>query len=387
MKFPKGFLFGTATSAHQIEGGNINSDWYQWEKITGHIVDGSTSEIAANSWRKWREDIKLLKKTNQNAYRFSVEWAKVEPREGFFDEAAISHYRKILEELKRNDISSMVTLFHFTLPNWIAKLGGFENKENLSRFLNFARKLALEYGNLVNYWITVNEPNEYIFDSYLTGRYPPGKKDLFPALEVWRNLITLHNGTYKKIKEINHNYQVGHVLAIPSITAAHKRNPVEKILAWASRQIDYERFIANTFPCVDFLGINVYTKLKLVFGWPFLARDKTPISDFGWHIHPEAVYETLKAISRFRKPMFITENGIADESDIYRPKYITAALASLARAVSEGLDVRGYFYWTLMDNFEWADGYTKKFGLFTINRESRRGALVYANLIKKYRHS
>ena len=147
--FTKDFLFGSATSAHQIEGGNINSDWYAWEKA-GNIEGNQTSLIAADSWNKWKDDIELLKNTGQNAYRFSIEWAKIEPRQGHFDKNAIEHYRQILLELKRNNIKSMVTLWHFTLPVWLKN--GFENSKAPELFANFAKTAVENLGNLVDLW-------------------------------------------------------------------------------------------------------------------------------------------------------------------------------------------------------------------------------------------
>lgn len=381
-KFPKGFLFGAATSAHQIEGGNFNSDWYAWEKEGNHIANNDTSEVAADSWNKWREDIELLKKTNQNAYRFSIEWAKIEPEEGKFDQTAIEHYRDILTELKKNNITPLVGLHHFTNPQWLDKIGGFTNKKSIKFFMRYATKAIDELGDLSNLWATFNEPKVYILKGNVEAEWYPGKRNLVKAYKIYKNINRAHKETYCAIKKLG-NYQVGIVQNI-SAYIPKRSSFLNNMFVRIAKYFDTTIFIKPIVKYIDFLGINYYMKFELQAKKPFISRPGTLKNDYGWNINQEGIYQIITENTKWNKPIYLTENGIADAEDKYRAQFITEALNNIAKSIKNGADVKGYFYWSLLDNFEWAAGYTMKFGLADINRKLRPSAEVYKHLIQKY---
>lgn len=382
IKFPKGFLFGSATAGHQIEGGNTASDWYRFEKIPGNITRNQSSEISADSWNKWREDLELLKKTRQNAYRFSIEWARVEPQKGKIDKKAIEHYRQILLELKQNKIKSMVTLFHFVLPDWVSRDGGFLNPKTTEYFVNYCTLMGKKLGDLVDLWVTINEPQSYALFAYVQGLWCPKKKNLYLGLKIGRILNKAHILVYKKLRTIVSN-PVGIVENI-AIFEPLFNNFADRLFTRIVNYLATIYFIAPVSKYIDFLGINYYYRVHLQHKKPiyhFLSRKK---SDAGWGLYQKGLYKVIMENLFWRKPIYITENGLADEKDQKRPKFLSDAFFYTYKALKKGADVRGYFHWTLMDNFEWTSGYDLKFGLFDIKRQPRPSAQIYANLIKKY---
>lgn len=385
MQFPNGFLFGSAVAGHQIEGGNFASDWSEWEKLPGKIADSSTTETACDSWNCWREDIELLKSTGQNAYRFSIEWSRIEPKQGHFDQEAIDHYREILAELRKNSITSMVTLFHFVLPKWAADLGGFLNKNVRQAFANYADIVSKELANLVDLWVTINEPQTYALNGYVYGSWPPEVRNFLKGIQIMRCLNTAHIMSYKKIRA-NTTNPIGIVQNIAIFEPLTETRVDQKFTQYIN-DLANVTFIKPIAKYMDFLGINYYYNVKIQKKEPqfhFLSRKKT---DLGWNIYQEGLYHVIMMNQIWGKPIYITENGLADESDRYRPEFIRDAFKYLKKAIDKGADVRGYFHWTLLDNFEWAHGYTAKFGLFTRDRKPRPSAEVYKELIEKSRAS
>lgn len=381
-KFPKGFLFGSATAAHQIEGGNFNSDWHEFEKIPGKIAQNHSSHPAANSWNNWKKDVELLKQTNQNAYRFSIEWAKIEPECGKFNEKVIAQYKQQLRYLHENNIKTMVTLWHFSLPKWFAVIGGFLYPKNISHFVNYCDRMGRELGDLVDLWVTINEPQTYVLTGYIQGIHAPGIKNIWSGLKVIKNLAKTHILSYKKLRLIT-TRPVGIAENIAIWEPLHI-NIFSYYFALIINYLATFSFIAPISKHIDFLGINYYFKVKVQIHKPhfnFIAKRK---NDSGWSINQEGLYQVIMENLIWRKPIYITENGVADCDDLHRPKFIKDALFYTNKAIEKGADVRGYFHWTLMDNFEWAAGYTSKFGLFTIDRKPRTSAKIYADLIKKY---
>ena len=381
MKFLKSFLFGSATSAYQTEGQSNLTDWHDWELVPGHIVDNSNSMIAADSWNKWQDDIKILKETHQNAYRFSIEWAKIEPIEGKFDQTAINHYRDILTELKKQNITALVTLHHFTNPAWLGKIGGFANPESIKYFTRYATKIIKELGDLTELWTTFNETKVLIMKGNLQTEWFPGKFNPWRAFKMYKNMIKAHNSAYVAIKKLG-NYKVGIVQNI-SAYAPKKPGFLNNILVNIARYFDTAIFIKPTVKYMDFLGINYYMKFALQAKVPFLSHPNTLKNDYGWSINQEGLYQVIMENTKWGKPIYITENGVADEKDLIRPDFIKQALENIDQAITGGAPVEGYFYWSLLDNFEFASGYTMKFGLATIDRKIRPSAFVYRDLIDK----
>jgi beta-glucosidase len=361
-KFPKGFLWGAATSAYQVEGGNSNSDW--------EVLFSPKAGPACDHYHRFEEDFDLAQSLNQDAHRFSIEWARIEPEKGRFDDREISHYRRVLTALKERGIKPLVTLHHFTNPLWVFKRGGWENRSTVGYFSSFVRFVATQLEDLCDFWVTVNEPSVYASESYLWGRWLPGKHDPLSVAVVLRHLLEAHRNAYEIIHSIQPSARVGltHSLTyLRTPVGGYPVNPLDrKIIDWSGKQ--------------DFIGVNFYRAV----GWV----NNLPKSDLGWAICPNALGETLIKLKELNLPLYVTENGIADADDDQRADYIADHLVAVRRALQEGADVRGYFHWSLLDNFEWARGFGPRFGLVevdysTMERKIRPSARVYAGIAKQ----
>ncbi len=331
---------------------------------------------------------------HNNAHRLSISWARLEPKEGKFDKKEVKHYRQVLEELKRLKMKTMVTLHHFVNPLWFSEKGGWEKKENLKYFERYINFCIDNFGNLIDYWVVFNEPNVYINSSYLQGTWPPQEKSLLKALKVYFNIAAAHRKAYKIISKDIPKPQIGAAIHMVAFKASL---PWDRILVAPSRFFSNYSYLALTKRCHDFMGINYYayhvSKLKDIF-FKFAASFESEeaiveeFTDMGWPIYPQGIYRVVKeAWSKYKLPIFITENGLADSKDKKRAKYIIDHLSWLHRAIEEGVDVRGYFHWTLMDNFEWHVGRKARFGLFetnykTLERRPRKSAFVYGKIAR-----
>lgn len=385
-KFPAGFLWGTATSAHQIEGNNENN-WTAWEQA-GHIKDSSISGRACNSYELYAEDIKLAKELNNNAYRFSVEWSRIEPQLGRYDKTELQHYQRIVAECRRNGLEPFVTLYHWTQPPWFSKMGGWLSKQSPMMFREYVEQVAKFFGSNITFWCTVNEPLIYAYNSYWLGKWPPQAKNFFKFRRVIDNLAKAHRLAYFALHERNSRCQVG---------VAKNNQFFEPYLdAWLNRTA--VNFIRNYWNhswlkkikgTLDYLGLNYYFHNLLyvsLSGYVQMNENKT-VSDLGWEIYPRGLYEVLKELAEYHLPIYILENGLADAADARRADFIREHLRYVHQAIQEGVDVRGYFHWSLLDNFEWADGFEPKFGLYqvdfkTFRRTARPSAKVYAEIAK-----
>ncbi len=382
-KFPKGFLFGSATSAHQIEGHQYN-DWSQWEKLPGKIEKGDTSEVAADSFHKWREDISLLKSTGQNAYRFSIEWSRIEPEEGKFDEDAIEYYRQIIIELNKNNIEPMVTLFHFTCPVWADKQGGWLSRKIARDFARFCDRIAKEYGDQVRLWSVLNEPNVYVMTGFIAGNWYPGHKGAYlSAIRVYHNLIYAQKLAYQAMKKQNAKIEVGIAYNMSAFFPT-RNNFCDKLLTSFAKWLVNEYFLNRTQHYLDFIGINHYLTHFIKCSHK-IVRDK--VNDTEKYQRPKkpgGIHEVILEAGKYRKPLYITENGKPDDGDDdhERQEYLKGVFSQLQKALKDGADLRGYFHWSLLDNFEWASGYNIKFGLHTIDRKPRKSAKLYQELIE-----
>jgi beta-glucosidase len=405
---PNRFLWGAATSAHQTEGGNDRNDWWAWEAIPRKIADGTRSGAACLSWERWEEDLDLVRGLGLNAYRFSIEWSRVEPEVGRYDEAALGHYRAVLEGCRVRGITPLVTLHHFTNPTWFAALGGWEDAKNLPHFVRYARLMGERYGDLVDRWITVNEPEVLGFYAYDSGSFPPGVKDRSRALVVIANLLEAHGLAAHALKETDRVDADGDGVAALTGAAKHwvlleprsRWSPLDRFVASAQHRVfnvavaralaggpiefsipgarAVRREVGALQGSSDFLGVNYYTRwmVSLLGKEPRSARRGAPTNDLGWEIYPEGLERALHECAAFGLPMLVTENGIADAVDRWRPDFIRASLEALNRARAAGLDIRGYFHWSLMDNFEWADGHLGRFGLYETDFEHPEGPRV-----------
>lgn len=394
-QLPKTFYWGTSTSAHQIEGNNTNSDWWEWEQH-GHIKDGSTSGKACNSWNLFDQDLDAIRYLGTNAYRFSIEWAKIEPKKGKFDRSAILHYRENILKLRKYNIEPFVTLHHFTNPRWTNDFGGWENREIVNYFTRYVVKITQELGNHISFWTTINEPLVLASQGWHQGVWPPQKKSICLTFKVIRNFISAHKVAYRAIHQHSQNKScfVG-IAKNNQHVEPYTHNISDNIIAHIVRSFWNHYFFSHSNGFHDYIGLNYYfhNRLHVSLKPPFFTRNNadTRITDLGWEIYPHGLYETLLELKKYHLPVYILENGCADAKDNIRSKFITSHIHAMKKAMRAGTDVRGYFYWSLMDNFEWHLGFAPRFGLFETNystfaRTPRPSAHTYRTICKTPLH-
>lgn len=415
LRFPRGFLWGTATSSHQVEGNNDNNDWWMWEQTPGHIADGRRSDLACDWWRRAEEDFDRARDMGQNAHRLSIEWSRIEPREGEWSGEAMARYRALVVALRERGIEPMVTLYHFTNPLWLVDKRGWETEAVVPLFTRYVTKVVEELGDLVTLWCTINEPNVYAYEAYLTGTFPPGRRDLGLTFRVLRNTLLAHGEAYQAIHGLSRGAQVGIAHHMRLFDPAHGTSRLDRWVANVSDYLFNELVIKAlmdgvlSFPLslrgskvpallnsMDYFGLNYYTRDIVAFdvcrpGNLFSRRlytEGAEMSDGGYgEVYPEGLYRLLKRVAVYGKPIYITENGLPDDDDDQRPRFLIHHLASVYRAISEDVPVQGYFHWSLVDNFEWAEGWNLRFGLIELDPESqvrtiRHSGKLYAEVCK-----
>ncbi len=386
LTFPDGFLWGAATSSHQVEGGQTN-DWSEWEK-KGQVNDGSVSGAASGHYGRFEEDFDLARALGHTAHRFSIEWSRIEPAEGSWNEHEIEHYRAVVRALKERGMEPYVTLWHFTNPLWFSGSGGWERQDAPDLFARYAARMVAALPE-VTHWITINEANVYALLAYLIGYWPPEVANPRRAYRVFQRLVDAHGSAYRAMKRANPDLDVGSAHSMIAFDPAHAGRVLDR---WATRTANAwynDRWLRLTADASDFFGINHYTRQDVTFRSPrqpvHAEFTGEPKSDYGWQLYPEGMYRVLAHASRYRRPIVITENGIADARDRLRERYIREYLAQVHRAIGDGADVRGYFHWSLLDNFEWREGFSKRFGLVavdtkTLTRTVRPSARYYAGI-------
>lgn len=387
---PEGkFLWGAATSAHQVEGNNVHNDWWDWEKSTPDIEE---SDLAGDHYRRFREDFALAKALGHNAHRLSIEWSRIEPREGTWNKAAIQHYREVLQELRRLGLKTFVTLHHFTNPLWLAQKGGWTNSRTPELFARYADYVAQHLGDLVDFWLTINEPMVYATECYWRAKWPPQKRSIADLLRVIGNMARAHRLAYRVLHRVTADAPVSfakHLIAyLPANRGQLDDQIVVRFMDWWFNQ----RFFSLIGPTFDFIGVNYYFCSKLrVHLFPLSLQTipwPGPKSDLNWPLIPEGLTHVLLRMKRYKKPIYITENGLADAADSRRADFIRSHLRAVEKAQAQGADVRGYLHWSLLDNFEWADGFKPRFGLIEIDyktmaRKVRPSAYVYKAIIEQ----
>jgi len=391
LRFPDGFLWGAATAAHQIEGNNVHSDWWAAEQA-GRLPYRSGQ--ACDSWNRWPQDIALLTDIGLNAYRFSIEWARIEPQRGHFDQQAIDTYRKQIEAMRAADIEPMVTLHHFTGPLWLETEGGWRERSIVERLAEYTDRIGRDLGDLVTWWVTINEPSILAMKSYLEGAWPPRRpRDLRGYVRTLRHAAFAHAAARQVLRSHNRDARVSMAFAIWPMEPLRRWSPIDQTVARLGDWLWQGRVLRRTAHLLDWVGVNYYSRVRV--GWPPERSDAAldphagagERTDFGWEIYPPGLYDVLRRAGRYGKPVVITENGIADAGDDQRPGYIVAHLQQVHRAIEEGVDVRGYMHWSLMDNYEWADGFTRRFGLAHVNfttfeRTLRPSARLYGQIAR-----
>lgn len=402
--FPQNFLWGAATSAYQVEGNNVNSDWWQWEKKAGKVRSG----LACRHYEFYKRDFDLAKGLHHNAHRFSIEWSRIEPKEGQFSRKELKHYLDVILALRSRNIEPIVTLHHFTNPIWFSKKGGWLKPRSVDYFLRYCDFITRSLAKHVRYWITINEPTIYISHAYIIGIWPPQSKSYLEAARVEENLASAHIRAYQLIHKIYQELN----LREPSISIAQNvmafvpcKPDLKNRFAASLRDKVYnlgflERIMRHDIiphKTMDFIGVNYYSR-QLVglrkFGISNLATDVcnstrrgSEKNSLGWDIYPKGLYEVLLELKKYGLPIMITENGICTSDDSLRWRYIYGHLKNIHRAMRKGVRVIGYLYWSLVDNFEWDKGFGPRFGLIDINyhtykRTVRKSARLFGRVCK-----
>ena len=394
-KFPEGFLWGAATASYQVEGDIENNDWAQAARDGRVPICGK----ACDHYNRYEEDFDIAKSLAHNAHRFSVEWSRIEPEEGKFNEDAMLHYRKVLEALRVRNITPLITLWHFTLPLWFSESGGFERKDSPEIFARYCAYVVSKLGDLCTNFSTINEPSVYGSNGWLRGSWPPfkrfaltdrvsitnsgrtfeskahkGMEPLFLYFRVMKNLARAHNFAYREIKKLSLETNVNFVHHVIVFDA--NGNPFNKLKAAIANHFWTHVFMKRTKGHYDSIGLNYYFYTK------FGDRRAWRKTDMDWNFAPERIYDALMMLKRYKKPIYIAEAGLADATDSGRAEYITKQVDAAWRAIQDGVDVRSHIYWSLLDNYEWALGFEKRFGLVAVDystllRTVRPSAQVY----------
>jgi beta-glucosidase len=419
--FPRDFLWGTATASHQVEGGNTNNDWHTWEQSGGgKVYEDQVSGEACNWWGGLAEkDVRRMKELGTNSHRLSIEWSRIEPKPGKWDNAAIDRYRAILSAMQQAKIKPMVTLHHFTNPIWLAQKGGWLNPEITTLFRRFVQKVVGEMNDLCSLWCTINEPGVYAAQGYFQGTWPPGVKDINQYFQVVYNMAEAHAAAYSVIHDLQPQAQVGIAHHMVYWQPRNTVNPLNRLITNLLERMFNGLFldtlktglwrplvgrkatISHVRNTLDWIGLNYYqrydaafdlTKLKEL-GISYSARSGMPKGPKDWgELYPEGLFHLINQVHRqFRLPIYITENGTPDENDNVRPGFLIQHLRQVWRAIQWNIPVMGYYFWSLLDNFEWAEGYDTRFrfGLYGVDFRNQRRSLrksgeLYKEICKSY---
>jgi beta-glucosidase len=400
LAFPQGFLWGTSTSAYQVEGGNDNNDWSEWESRPGAINDGTRSGAACGWWEgRAEEDLALAAGGGQRAHRMSLEWSRLEPEAGRWDDAAFDRYARLLDEMRRLGVRAMVTLQHATLPRWLARRGSWTTWEAVDLFARYAAECARRLGGKVGWWVTINEPAALAGAGYALTYWPPGLGSSRLARRALAVMLEAHAAASRALKQAAPGVPVGIVLSTPRLEPAGP-SLLDRAAAWAQDwaftgatihslktgvlQLPLSgrrRQVPGLRGSIDFLGVNYYGRYAVRFdartpGLLFGKHVQEPTIRLGrcdWgEIAPVGLTRQLVRLSQLRVPLYVTENGVPDPEDLLRPSFLIDHVAAVHDAIARGADVRGYFHWSLIDNFEWAEGWTPRFGLYSLDRSTQK---------------
>jgi len=403
------FLWGVATSAFQLEGSPY-ADWTAWDERL------RSKPNATNHYILYKKDLNLLKELGVNAYRFSLEWSRIQPEEDRWDEEAIRHYQDIIHILHQSHIEPMVTLHHFTHPKWFIEKYPWHEDGSVQKFLVYVEKVVSILRG-VRYWITFNEPYVLLLGGYLDGSMPPGLREIPSAVKALKNMLLCHGEAYDILHSLNREAEVGVAHNMAAIAPCRFWHPFDRALSRIAmffyNHSLIDAFLSGTlkikFPFtkeielqvpiqgkLDFMGVNYYTRVHLRFN-PFRKMgielryqdtDGHGLTDTGWEVHPRGLEKVVRYASKLNIPVIITENGIATRDDQKKIRFIKGHVDVLERCLENGIDVRGYFYWSLIDNYEWLKGFDARFGLYrvdfsTFERKPTSAANYYSYLINK----
>ena len=413
------FLWGAATSSHQVEGDNSANDWWAWEKA-GRLK--TPSGAACDQYRCFPQDIELIAGLGHNAHRFSLEWSRFEPRENEWNEEAFGHYEAVFKELRARGIEPVVTLHHFTNPQWFNESGGWLRPQAVDYFVRYTEKVVKAFSRYVRFWITVNEPLIFLYFGFYEGTWPPGRNSFSESLVVFRHLLLAHQEAYHTIH--GHYQSLGRPVWVSiahhmtHFTPCRPGSPLDGMSvslrngfvnhlffrAALTGFLFFPGLFCESLPrqrTLDFLGVNYYTRdfirfagfrdgkmLGLACEKSHHSKEVSELNVMGWEVYPEGFYRVLKSLERYRLPVMVTENGICAKDDEQRARFIQDHVAALARAKQEGVPVFGYFYWSLLDNFEWAHGFEPRFGIVEVDyrtqqRKIRESAQVLRESCRK----
>jgi len=363
--FPDGFTWGTATAAHQIEGGNWNNDWWTWEHTPGSGCTEPSGD-ACDSWNRWDADVALLAELGFDNYRFSIEWSRIEPEEGEWSVASIDHYRRVCDALLERDVEPVVTFHHFTSPRWLAAKGGWTEASAAEMFARFCGRAAAALGPVMRRACTINEPNVVSTMGHLAGVFPPGLRDVALRRRTNQILCDAHRRAVEAIRESAPGVPVGLTLSMTDYQAVdggeEKRDQIRRGM---------EDVFLDATDGDDYIGVQTYSRSRIGPSGMLGGEPGVPTLPMGYEFWPQSLEATLRRAWEYtggRTPLLVTENGIGTDDDMQRVAYIRGALEGVLRAVADGVTVLGYTYWSLLDNFEWAFGYGPKFGLVAVDR-------------------
>jgi beta-glucosidase len=405
--FPKGFLWGAATSAHQVEGGT-NNDWSEWEKRNADCLakkarsywqpwqqekfpemfepQNYISNRACDHYNKYEEDFDLAKAGGHNAHRFSIEWSRIEPEEGKFDEKEVEHYRNVIKALRERGIEPFVTLWHWTNPLWLEAKGGCASRDFATYFARYAGYVAEKFKDDVKFWTTLNEPTSIIASAYVLGHWPPQKRNIFSGWRLFGVFAKAHIEAYKKIHAADPEASVGFANLLHSFDPYRTNWLLDELMVRVGKYFTNRRMLSLTAGYNDFLTVHYYFHNRFKFPEKIRLDDK-PVTDLNWEIYPQGIYRVIMELKGYGLPIYVTENGLADANDSRRTQFIKDHLAEIHKAIEDGADVRGYFHWSFMDNFEWDKGFWPRFGLIeidyeTLERKPRPSFYAYKKIIE-----
>lgn len=408
LTFPKDFLWGAATSSHQVEGDNIYNDWWAWEQA-GHVPFSSGK--ACDQYNRYEQDFDLAVSMGHKAHRFSIEWSRIEPRRGEWDEAATQHYVDMVDALLERGLEPIVSLHHFTNPQWFTMQGGWIDSRSVDLFARYVRHIVKAIGPRVKYWLTINEPMVYVQTHFVDGGGPPGAKTLPEAIKVIEHLIRAHAAAYAIVHQeipAEKNPMVSCAKNIPVFEPKRLWSPLDRGVTWLTDRLFSGSFLdaitegvwhvpglkkmnlPEAADTLDYLGVNYYSRHFIECKLPFkvwighntdikrMGDRVTETSDLGWDVCPDAFHRTLMRASKLEKPILITENGTYMDDDARRWRFIVRHLESVWRAIQDGADIRGFCYWSLLDNYEWIHGFKPRFGIVEVDYQTQERRIKFS---------